>query len=584
MEKAETQPAWKTIRRLIPDLKVHKGWLWLIFLTAAIAGIMEFINPFLLKTLTDTALARQNAAFRQLVTWALVAMIFDVALKYFTRIIAVRYQSYTIRDLRNQVTTHIQRLPISYTDTFHSGDLVSRLNNDIDKIAILPKRIHELIQQPIIFVLGFSYMFILSWKLLLATCILIPISAILFDKVVKPMQAHSQKEMEHLARANAVTQDAIRGIYIIKAFNLQKLLTAKYQVIAENVRQEGLAIDRRRAVEFAVFLMLRYIPQLVSPLYGGYLAYIGEISVGTLIASNYLIWMVFIPVETMLGWIRNFREVAPAVERIFEILDQPTENLALSDSKLDPQSQAISFNSVSFQYNEDSKILEDFTLKVAEGKIIALVGSSGCGKSTVLKLLCGFYKPQSGNIEIGGRDIFQSSIQDARKRVSLVSQETYLFPTTIAENIGYGRLGATQAEIETAAKSANAHDFITAQSDGYQTQVGEWGFKLSGGEKQRIALARAILKDAPILLLDEPTSALDAHSESIVQEALERFMGGRTVLVIAHRLSTIKNAGEIIVLDQGRIQERGTHQELMAADTLYKRLYLKQTDPEDLYV
>jgi len=584
MEQTQAQTTWQIIRRLLPDLKVHKGWLGLVLLTAAIAGVMDFINPFLLKTLTDTALAQQSAAFRQMVLWALAAMFVDVVLKYSTRIIAIRYQSFTIRDLRNRVTSHIQRLPISYTDTLHSGDLVSRLNNDIDKIAILPQRVHELIQQPVTFLLGFSYMFILSWKLLLATCILIPISAILYDKVVKPMQAHSRKEMEHLARANAVTQDVIRGIYIIKAFNLQKLLTAKYKEIAENVRQEGLAIDKRRAVEFAVFLMLRYIPQLVAPLYGGYLAFRGEISVGTLIASNYLIWMVFIPVETMLGWIRNLREVAPAVERIFEILDQPTENLTQSFSQQDPQSQAITFNSVSFQYNEEAKILEDFTLEVSEGKVVALVGSSGCGKSTVLKLLCGFYRPQSGKIEIGGQDIYQSSIQESRKKVSLVSQETYLFPTTIAENISYGRLGSTQAEIETAARAANAHDFITTQPEGYQTLVGEWGSKLSVGQKQRIALARAILKDAPILLLDEPTSALDAQAESIVQKALERFMSGRTVLVIAHRLTTIKKADEIIVLDQGRLQERGTHDDLMASDTHYRRLYLKQDDPEDLYV
>jgi ABC-type multidrug transport system fused ATPase/permease subunit len=458
------------------------------------------------------------------------------------------------------------------------------LNNDIDKIATLPQRIHELVRQPVVFFLGFSYLFMLSWKLLLATCILIPVSAILFDKVVRPMQAHSRKEMEHLARANAITQDAIRGIYIIKAFNLQMLLTEKYQRIAENVREEGLAIDRRRAVEFAVFLMLRYIPQLVAPLYGGYLAFTGEISVGTLIASNYLIWMVFIPVETMLGWIRNLREVSPAVERVFEILDQPAENGLPGDFQPSPKAPAIHFDAVGFQYNDEAKILEDFTLTLDEGKVVALVGSSGCGKSTVLKLLCGFYRPQSGKVKIYGCDIFQSSLRAARTLVSLVSQETYLFPTTIAENIAYGRPGAAQDEILAAARAAKAHDFITAQPDGYATQVGEWGSKLSGGEKQRIALARAILKDAPILLLDEPTSALDAQSEAAVQEVLDRFMHGRTVLLIAHRLSTLKNVNEIVVLDQGKLHERGTHEELMSSDTLYKRLYLKQTFAADLHV
>lgn len=480
MEETQKSSPWQTIRRLIPVLAVHRSWLRLVWLTAFIAGIMEFLNPFLLKTLTDTALARQTEAFRKLVLWAVAAMAVDAALKYFKRVIAIRYEVFTIRDLRNRVTAHIQRLPISFTDSFHSGDLVSRINNDIDKIALLPRRVHELVQQPVTFVLGFSYMLILSWKLLLATCILIPISAVLFDKVVRPMQAHSQKELEHLARANAVTQDAIRGIYIIKAFNLQKILTKKYQLIAEKVRREGLEIDKRQAVGFAVFLMLRYIPQLVAPLYGGYLAFRGEITVGALIASTYLIWMIFIPVETMLGWIRNLRELAPAVDRIYEILDQPIENGKSSDFSPAADSKAISFSSVSFQYSPDAKILDDFSLDLEEGKTVALVGSSGCGKSTVLKLLCGFYRPQRGEIRIAGNDIFKSSIREARRLVALVSQETYLFPTTIAENIAYGRIGASQDEIEEAARAANAHDFISSLPEGYQTQVGEWGSKLSG--------------------------------------------------------------------------------------------------------
>lgn len=584
MEETRSKSTWQMIRRLLPFLKTHKTWLSLVWFIALITGIMEFINPYLLKMLTDTALAQQNEVFRQLVLWALMAMLVDIALKYFNRIVSIRYQTYTIRDLRNRVIAHIQRLPISYIETLHSGDLVSRLNNDIDKIALLPQRIHELVQQPVVFILGFTYMYILSWKLLLATCILIPVSAILYDKVVKPMQAHSRKEMEHLARANAITQDAIRGIYIIKAFNLQKLLTKKYQRIAEDVRAEGLAIDKRAAIEFAVFLMLRYIPQLVAPLYGGYLAFTGEITVGTLIASNYLIWMVFIPVETALGWIRQLREITPAAERIFEILDHPTENGYHREFKPAPGVPALNFDAVSFQYNDDARILSDFSFSLYEGKVVALVGSSGCGKSTILKLICGFYRPQSGQICIGGNDIFKSNLRDVRKRVSLVSQETYLFPTTIAENIAYGCLGATREEIIAAAKAANAHDFITDQPDGYETQAGEWGAKLSGGERQRIALARAILKDAPILLLDEPTSALDAQSEVIVQEALDRFTHGRTVLVIAHRLSTIKGVDEIVVLDEGRLCERGTHEQLLQSETLYKRLYLKQTNQEALHV
>lgn len=573
-----------TVRRLFPFLALHRRWLWLIWLMAMIAGFLEFANTFFLKNLTDTALAQQDDQFRQLVLLAMFIMAVDIALKYFNGIISSRYQSSTLRDFRNQITAHIQRLPMAYTETLHSGDLVSRLNNDIEKIAELTRRIHEPVQQTAVFILGFTYLYFLSWKLLLATCILIPISAVLHDKVVRPMQAHSRREMEHLAQASAVTQDAIGGIYIIKAFNLQKVLTEKFKRIAEEVRLEGLAIDRRAGVEFAIFLMLRYTPQLVAPLYGGYLAFTGEISIGALLASVYLIWMVFIPVETALGWIRQYREMTPAMQRIFEILDHPVEAESTRILPVLADAPAFSLNSVSFRYNEEDDVLEDFSFSVDKGKVVALVGSSGCGKSTVLKLLCGFYRPQAGEVKVFGREIFQSGLTDARQLVSLVSQDTYLFPTTIAENIAYGRLGAGKADIVAAAKAANAHEFILQQPEGYETYVGERGVRLSGGERQRIALARAILKDAPILLLDEPTSALDAQSEAIVQETLDRFMLGRTVLVVAHRLSTIRSVDEIVVLDRGKLRERGTHAELMEQDTLYKRLYLKQTAQEGRHV
>ena len=576
-EKSSTQIR-ATLSKLFPYITTYHFWLTLLVVSAVLGGVMEIVYPFFLMKLTDTATSGQTDQFVALIYWALLAMILNIGVTFLRGQASARYEAYTIRDFRNLITAHIQRLPISYTETLHSGDMVSRLNNDVEKIAEFLKRVYEFIQQPLIFILGFTYMAIISWKLLLATCILIPISAVLYNKVIKPIQSDSQREMEELARANAVTQDAIRGIYIVKAFNLQKSLTMKYQAIAEKVEDAGLAIEKRSAISTALFLALRYIPQLVCPLYGGYLAFQGEITVGALLASMTLIWMVFLPVEKMLGWLRGLREVTPAVNRIFELLEHPTENADARTFEAVFASSPVEITDIIFQYNEGEALLDNFSLQVGEGQTIALVGPSGCGKSTVLKLLCGFYQPQSGKVKVYGNDLFLSNLAEMRTQMSLVSQDTYLFPTTLKENIAYGRIGATDDEIVAAAKAANAHDFIMRHPDGYETQTGEWGTKLSGGERQRIALARAILKDAPILLLDEPTSALDTQSEAMVQEVLEQLMRGRTVIVVAHRLSTLKNVDKILVLDQGQIRESGTHAELMKADSLYKRLYLKQTE------
>ena len=568
----------ESLSKLLPYITTYRFWMTLLILSAILGGVIEVVYPFFLMKLTDAAINTQSDQFQLLIYWALITMLINVGVTFMRGQVSARYEAYTIRDFRDQITAHIQKLPISYLDTLHSGDLVSRLNNDVEKIAGLLKRVQEFIQQPLIFILGFTYMAVISWKLLLATCILIPISAILFDKVIKPIQLDSQSEMEELARANAVTQDAIRGIYIVKAFNLQKILAIKVQEIAKNIEDAGLSIAKRSAISTALFLALRYIPQLVCPLYGGYLAFQGEITLGALLASMTLIWMVFLPVEKMLGWLREIRQVAPAIERIFELLEHPVESASSQAFEPITESSPVKMDHITFQYNEGEKILDDFHLLVEEGQTIGLVGPSGCGKSTVLALLCGFYKPQSGGIKIYGNDLFDTNLSEVRTKISLVSQETYLFPTTIKSNIAYGRVGASDDEIVAAAKAANAHDFIMEQPNGYETQSGEWGAKLSGGQRQRIALARAILKDAPILLLDEPTSALDTQSEAIIQEVLERLMRGKTVIIVAHRLSTLRNVDKILVLDQGQIREIGTHLELMGTDSLYKRLYLKQAE------
>jgi subfamily B ATP-binding cassette protein MsbA/ATP-binding cassette subfamily B protein AbcA/BmrA len=306
--------------------------------------------------------------------------------------------------------------------------------------------------------------------------------------------------------------------------------------------------------------------------------------VGSVVAANMLVWQIFLPIERFLAVLKQMRETIPAVERLFEILDasaeRSPERAGEHPFEVQAKAPAVALEQVRFGYDDQNPILDGLSFQVLQGETVALVGPSGSGKSTVLRLLCGFYESQEGRISVYGNPLDQCSPSDARAHLSFVAQESYLFPTTIGENIAYGRRGVTRDEIVAAAVMANAHDFILEQPEGYDTLVGERGTRLSGGQRQRIALARALLKDAPLLLLDEPTSALDTQSEALVQDALDRLMEGRSVLVVAHRLSTIREADRVLVLDAGSIVESGTHEQLMQDETLYKRLYLRQASVE----
>jgi ABC-type multidrug transport system fused ATPase/permease subunit len=567
---------WKLLARALHLLRPHRTWLGAAIASTLAVTALGFAWPYFVRGIADSAIAGNLRWVLVLVLASLAAVLLEAGAGYAKSAAMARLSALSVRDLRNRLTSHIQALPWATLERYHSGDLVSRLNSDLDSCEAVFLRIPDYFHQPLQFVGGLTFMLLLSPKLTLVTCAAMPISLIVFERVVRPMQQHSTKAMESLAATNAAMQDAIRGAPIVRAFSLQGVLGKRFRGLAHALERHGMAGRKKSILSVIPFLMLRYIPQLIVPLYGGYLAFRGEISIGSLLAFDRLIWFVFIPLETLLAWVRELRQTSPALARCYEILDAPAERCGGNAVPRASGDGAIALDRVTFSYGTGPNVLDGLSLHVPAGSTVALVGGSGCGKSTVLRLLCGLYEPTRGEVRVLGQPISRADLSSLRSRVSLVSQDTHLFPVSIAENIAMARPEAMRDEIEAAAKAANAHDFISALPKGYDTLAGELGNRLSGGERQRIGLARAFLKDAPILLLDEPTASLDTESEARVLEAVRRLSRGKTTLVVSHRLSALRDADEILVLAGGRVRERGTHAALLEADTLYRRLYEQQ--------
>ena len=480
-----------------------------------------------------------------------------------------------LRDLRNQIYAKIIDLPIGYFSEERKGDIMSRMTSDVGEIeASIMSSLETIFKNPIMIVIYMIVLFSLSWQLTLFVLLLLPFSGFLIGKIGRSLKRRSLSGQEQTGELLSQIEETLGGLRVVKAFIAEEKLKARFAGLNDRIRRTFNRINRRYLLAHPISELLGTVVVAILLWYGGTLILQGE---GSISAPEFIYYLVIFysiipPSKDLSRAMYSVQKGMASLQRVDEILKAENPLKAQKNAvKIDEFTSRIEFNHVWFKYREDW-ILQDINLTCGKGKTVALVGQSGSGKSTMVDLIPRFYDVNEGAISVDGTDIRNLDLQMLRELMGNVNQEAILFNDSFFNNITFGVESATMDEVIAAAKIANAHDFIMATEEGYQTNVGDRGCRLSGGQRQRISIARAILKNPPILILDEATSALDTESEKLVQNALESLMQNRTTIVIAHRLSTIKKADEICVLHEGKIVERGKHEELLSLNGYYKRL------------
>ncbi|MBR6406583.1 MAG: ABC transporter ATP-binding protein [Lachnospiraceae bacterium] len=498
-----------------------------------------------------------------------------ILFRFMSNYLAHKAAWYLVGDLRTKVYDKLERMHLGFFHDKQTGDLMSRVVNDTRDFELLyAHMIPETITNVVTFVGVFTVLLILNWKLALITCAPIPlilVSGIIFGKKVRPYFRISQKKMGELS---GKLQDNLSGVHEIQSFGREEYETGR---VDEKNFEHVRAMLQALKISAVFHPSVEFISSLGTILvvgFGGYLAYRGNLGVESVVAFLLYLSLFYQPITGLANLVESMQQSLAGAERVMMILDAPYEIKDKPGAKdLENVEGDISFDHVSFYYEEGAPVLEDVSFHCEPGKMLALVGPTGVGKTTLTQLISRFYEPQSGRILVDGQDIQNVTIESLRKNISPVLQDTFLFNGTIAENIGYARPDADMDEIIEAAKAANIHEDIMAMSDGYNTEVGERGLRLSGGQKQRVAIARAILRRSPIIILDEATASVDVETEQQIQKAIAGIAGKRTIIAIAHRLSTIRNADQILVIENGSVTERGTHQELLELGGAYARMH-----------
>ena len=522
--------------------------------------------------------AREHGALTVL-AWLCVITAFAFLVRnifrYIGSLMLIYYRVGVAKDLRTSIYQKILTLPVSFFTEQRKGDMMSRMSNDVGDVegSILGS-LAELFNAPFMLISTLITLFYLSPELTFFTLLVLPVMGTLIALIGKSLKKQAHEAQTEMGNIFSIVDETLKSAKVIKIFNADKLLNNRFTTSINKWLNAAVGVGKKRELASPMSEFLGSITFLIITWYGGKQIIENQsLSPEEFLVFLAMFFQILPPAKSLANSISTIQKGGPALERVIEILD--------ADIKIDEKENpipiqilenSIEFKNVGFYYNEERTILKNFNLTIPKGKTVALVGQSGSGKTTIANLLARFYDATEGEILIDGNNIKDLKVRDYRQMIGMVTQESVLFNDSVYNNILMGKPDADREEVEAAAKIANAHDFITNLSDGYDTNIGDDGNKLSGGQKQRVSIARAVLKNPPIMILDEATSALDTESERFVQEALEKMMENRTSLVIAHRLSTIQKADWIVVMERGMILEQGTHKELIDKNGAYKKL------------
>ena len=562
------------LKKFVSYYKPYKKLFFLDLFVATISALCDLFYPMITREIANNSIP--NREIRAIGVFAgvllviyLIKMLCAYFMQYWGHLVGVGMQA----DMRRDIYKHLQNLPIRYFDNNQTGSIMSRIVNDLQDISELAHHGPEDLFISFFMIIGaFAMLIRINIQLTLIIFCLLPLILLYSMFQRKRLLAVFMKTREKTGDINARLQNSISGIRVSKAFVInenererfekdnQKFVEAKsksYKIMAEYTAGVGFLTD-----------LLDYVVLI----FGGLFTYWGKIGIGDFLAYLLYIRIFTQPIKRLIAFVEQFQNGMSGFKRFMELIGEEEEGDKIDAIDMGKVEGEIDLQNVSFDH-EDKSVLKNISLKISKGKMLALVGPSGGGKTTLCNLIPRFYNIKSGDIKIDGKSIYDVKLESLRKNIGIVQQDVFLFTGTIKENILVGNSEATDEEVMIAAKKANIHDLIMEMPEGYNTYVGERGVKLSGGQKQRIAIARIFLKNPPILILDEATSALDNITERLIQNSLEELCKGRTTIVVAHRLSTIQNADEIIVLTDNGIEERGTHQELLANKGFYHKLY-----------
>ncbi len=566
------------LKRFISYYKPHKKIFVLDMLASLCMALLGLVYPVITRTMLNDLIPNKQIkmiviAGVTLFVLYFVKMLLNYFIQYYGHIMGVKMQA----AMRSDMFNHLEKLPYTFYDNHETGKIMSRMTNDLMDISELAHHGPEnIIISSISVVASFIYLSTINVWLTLIIFACVPFLLVISAVLRKKMRNAFKKSRQSVAEINASLESSISGIRVTKAFNNSEKEKEKFEVGNKQFCEARKEAYNAMGKFHSSTTFITDVFNVVIIIAGGLFLYSGAIQLGDYSAFIVSVNLFISPVMTLINFMEQYQNGVTGFERFVEIMDAKPE---IDDSNAKPIKNVeghIEFKNVTYSYGEDKDVLKNVSLNVPTGKKFALVGPSGGGKTTICHLIPHFYNVEEGEILIDGKEIHSITMESLRQNIGIVQQDIYLFNASIKDNILYGRLDATDEEVYEAAKRANIHDYIMSLENGYDTQIGERGVRLSGGQKQRLSIARVFLKNPPILILDEATSALDNTTEILIQQALDDLCKGRTTLVVAHRLSTIKNADEIAVVANGKIIEQGTHDELLALDREYSKLYKLQ--------